>query len=155
GIDADERVDATAGAAVDDAHEPANRLGREVERKVGDHQDAIRLCHLASVDVVLFDRLKLVAEVLLDDVIHVHGQVCHARLDVGSFSPDAAGDQGLVVIGQVHERGEVPSQPHRVDDGEACLARRQTGQQAEHHRLEYLGGLNSAFVPGTDEHGTR
>ena len=79
----------------------------EVGREVGDHQNAERLGDLAGLGVVLLDRLELVAQVLLDHVLHVLGQVGQPLLDVLRLGPDAAGDERLVVVGQVHEGGEV------------------------------------------------
>ena len=52
------------------------------------------------------------------------GQVGQALLDVGHLGPDAAGHQGVVVVDQVHEVGEVLAQA--VTDGLARL--RQRGQ---------------------------
>ena len=49
-------------------------------------------------------------------------------------------DELLVVVGQVHERGEVLAEADRVDDREPHLARRQRGQEPEHDRLERLHG---------------
>ena len=40
-------------------------------REVGDDQEAVRLGQLARLVVVFLDRLELVAEVLLDHVLHV------------------------------------------------------------------------------------
>ena len=56
-------------------------------------------------------------------------QVGQSLLDVGRLGPDAAADKRLVVVGQVHEGGEVLAQADRVDDGEAHLARRQGRQK--------------------------
>ena len=77
--------------------------GVKFDREVGDDQDAVRLGHLAGLRVVLLDRLELVAQVLLDHVLHVLGQVGQPLLDVLRLGPDAAGDELLVVVGQVHE----------------------------------------------------
>ena len=96
----------------------------EVGREVGDDQDAERLGHLAGLGVVFLDRLELVAQVLLDDVLHVLGQVGEPLLDLLRLGPDPAGDQHLVVVGQVHEGGEVLAQADGVDDREPHLARR-------------------------------
>ena len=45
-------------------------------------QEAVRLGQFARLAVVLLDRLELVAEVLLDDVLHVLGQVFQLLLDL-------------------------------------------------------------------------
>ena len=148
----DQRVDAAPRTAADDADQPPDRVVVEVGREVGDDEDAERLGDLAGHRVVFLDRLELVAQVLLDDVLHVLGQVGQPLLDVGRLGPDAAGDQELVVVGQVHEGGEVLAQADGVDDGEADLAGRDRGQEAEHQGLEQGDGLVLAAVGRADEH---
>ena len=95
--------------------------------------------------------LELVAEVLLDDVLHVLGQVGQPLLDVRAVGPDARADQGLVVVGQVHEAGEVLAQPDRVDDREAHPPGRQRGQQPGHDRLQERDGLPRAPADRSDQ----
>ena len=110
GVDAQHDEHAAAGAAGHDALDALHgRLG-EIGRKVGHHQHAIRLGHLAGKGVVLLDRVELLAEVHLDDVLHVLGQIGQALLDVDGVGPDAAGHQLLVEVGQVHEGREVVAQ---------------------------------------------
>ena len=74
-VEHDERVDAAARAGAGDADEPAARVGREVDREVGDHQETERLGHLAGLSVVLGQRLELVTQILLQHVLHVPSQV--------------------------------------------------------------------------------
>ena len=74
------------------------------------------------MEVVLLDGLKLIAEILLDHVFHVRREVGQALLDMWQLGPDPAGDQLFIVIGEVHERGEVLPQAYGVDDGETDLA---------------------------------
>ena len=107
-----------------DAHQPAHGLHGEIRREVGDHQEAKRLGHFAGAGVVLLDGLELVAEILLDHVFHVSGQVGEALLDVPLLGPDAAADHGLVVIGQMHEGSKILAQADRIEDREPHLARR-------------------------------
>ena len=58
GIDAQQREDAAAGAAGDDALQAVGgRLG-EIGGEIGHHQHAVRLGHLARRAVVLLDRLE-------------------------------------------------------------------------------------------------
>ena len=80
------------------------------------------------------------------------GEVGQPLLDVLRLGPDAVGDQELVVVGQVHERGEVLAQADRVDDREADLAGRDRGQVAEHQRLQQLDRLVLAGVGRLDQH---
>ena len=79
----------------------------EVGRKVGDNQDPERLGDLAGHRVVFLDGLELVAQVFLDHVLHVLGQIGQALLDVLGLGPDPVGDQQLVIVSQVHERREI------------------------------------------------
>ena len=103
-IDADERVDAAARAALDDAHQLPRGRFAEVRREVGDHQHVERLGHFAGLGVVFVDRRELVAEIFLQHRLHVVGEPRELLFDLPRLGPDAAGDELLVVVGQVHER---------------------------------------------------
>ncbi len=124
----------------------------EIGREVGDDQDPERLGDLAGHRVVLFDGLKLVAQVLLDHVLHVLGEIGQPLLDVLRLGPDPVGDQELVIIAQVHECGEVFAEADRIDDGVADLARRHRGEIAEHERLKQQDRLVLARVGRLDQH---
>ena len=134
GVEHHQGVDAAPRAAVDDADQPPQRGVVEIGREVGDDQDPERLGDLAGHRVVFLDRLELVAQVLLDHVLHVLGEIGQPLLDVLRLGPDPVGDQQLVVVAQVHEGGEVLAQADRIDDGEPHLARRNRGQVAQHQR---------------------
>jgi hypothetical protein len=60
-------------------------------------------------------------------------------LDVVRFAPRLAGDQSLVVIGQLHEGGGVLAEADRVDEGKAHLARRQGSKQPRRQRTHGVG----------------
>src|SRR5260370_33179708 len=91
GVHAYERMDATTWAAADDAHQPPDRLGTEVEREIGDHQNAVRLRDRAGVDIVLLDGLKLIPQILLGDGLPVAGQIREPLFDGPHLRPAAAG----------------------------------------------------------------
>ena len=94
-----------------------------------------------SPAIVLYSsmRLELVAQVLLDDVLHVLGEVGQPLLDVRRLGPDPVGDEQFVIVAQVHEGGEVLAQADRVDDRVPHLARRHRREVAQHQRLEQHG----------------
>ena len=75
-----------------------------------------------GVGVVGGDRLVFVAEGLLDHQLHVLGDVGKTLFDLLRFGPDPAGDEQLVVVGEVHESGEVLAEAEWVDDRESGLA---------------------------------
>ena len=103
----DQRVDATASAGAGDAREAADGFLGKIRRQIRDHQEPVRFGQLARLRVVVVDRLELVAQVLLDDRLHVLGQVRQPLVDVLGLRPDPPADERLVVVGQVHEDGEV------------------------------------------------
>ena len=83
----------------------------EVGREVGDHQDPERLGDLAGHGVVFLDRLVLIAQVLLDHVLHVFGEIGQALLDVLRLGPDAAGDQELVISARCMKAAKFSPRP--------------------------------------------
>ena len=82
GVEHDQRVNAAPRTAVDDADQPPQGRVVEIGREVGDDQDPERLGDLAGHGVVFLDRLELVAQVLLDHVLHVLGEIGQSLLDV-------------------------------------------------------------------------
>ena len=138
-VDGDDDVHAAARPRRGDAGEPpGTRLG-EVGRKVRDADELVGFRDL-RVGVVVADRRVLVAEILLNDDLHLLGDVAELLLDQRRFGPDAAGHQQLVVVGQVHEAGELLAEPEGVDDCEPGLSRGNAGGDPQHQRLHEPGG---------------
>ena len=152
GIEREQCINAAPRSRADDAHQPPRGGLVEVAGKVGHDQHSERLGHLAGVGVVFLDRLELIAQVLLDHIFHVSLKVGEPLLDVRRLGPDPAGDQELVIIGQVHEGREVLSQPDRVEDGESDLAGRNGREEPKHECLEQLDRLTLGGVAGLDQH---
>ncbi len=151
GVQRDQGVDAAAGPGADDAHQPSGGRLVEAGRKIGHDQHPKRLGHLAGIGVVLLDRLEFVAQVFLDHIFHVSLKVRQALVEMRRLGPDPAGDEQLVVIGQVHERRKVLAQPDRVEDGESDLAGRDGGEEPKHERLEQLHRLALARLGRLDQ----
>ena len=149
GVPVDQGVYAAAGATGEDAGQAAGRRVTEVGGKVTHHHEAVGLGDLARVPVVLRDRLVFIAQVLLDDVLHVLGKIGETLLDVPCLRPDLAADQLIVVVGQVHEARKVLTEPDGIQDREADLSRRDGNQQPHHDGLQRLHGpvasLGTAF----------
>ena len=95
------------GAAGGDAQQALGGGLAEVRREIRDDQEVILLRDLARLLVVLGDRRVLVAQIHLDDLLHVLVQVGQPLLDLARLRPDAAVDELLLVVGQVHDAGEV------------------------------------------------
>ena len=123
----------------------------EVHGKVGDDQHAKWLGDLAGLGVVLFDRLVLIAQILLNHRLHVSSHVGEPLLDLLLLGPDPRADELLVVVGQVHEGREVLAQADGIDDGEAKLARRNGGQQPKHDGLDGLNCSGAALFAGLEQ----
>ena len=114
-VDGHQHIHAAPRTAGGDARQPAGGRFGEVHRKIRHDQNPKRLGHFAGEFVVLVDRLEIVAQIFLDHVFHVLGQVGQPGFDVLRLGPDAVGDQHFVEIGQVHEAGEIlaPARPDR------------------------------------------
>ena len=141
----DQGVHAAPRAAVYDAGQAARGLFTDARGEVRHDQEPVRLCQRTGLAVVLLDRLKLVAEVLLDDVLHVIGQVLQLLLDLDYLGPDPSAHQGLPIVAGVHESGEALAQARGIDQGEADPARRQRGKQPDHHGPQGLDRLGPAL----------
>ena len=75
----------------------------------------ILLRHAASLRTIVFgDRGVFIAQVHLDDFLHVLIQFGQLLLEVARLRPDAAVDAAFLVIGEVHEGRKILSEPDRV-----------------------------------------
>jgi hypothetical protein len=81
----------------------------------------------------------------------VSGQIAQALLDVHFLGPDAPAHQGVVVVGQVHETGEVFAQSDGVDNGEVHASGRQGREQAGHGGLQGRDGGAARLGAGLHE----
>ena len=138
-VDRDDRVDAAPRAGGGDARQPAGtRLG-EVGREVRDNDEAIRLRHL-GVGVVVADRFVFIAQIFLDHQFDLLRDVDKTLFDLLRLRPDAARDEEFVIVGQMHESGELFAEAERVDDREPALAGRDATGDPQHERLHHVGG---------------
>ena len=146
-IPVNEGVNPALGTAGRNAHQALGGHVAEVRREVGDHQHVVLFGHAAGLFVVLGDALVLVAQVHLDHLFDVLVELGEALLNLVALGPDTAVDQALFIVRQVHETGEVLAQAHGVDDGEAQLAWRCVGQQAQDDVVEraYHGGFTGVL----------
>jgi hypothetical protein len=114
----DERVNATPGAAGGNIKQPAAGGFTEVHRETGDHQEMIFLSHGTRLRVIFHDGGKFIAQIHLDDLLHVLAQFRELFFDLLALRPDAAVDVAGLVISQVHESGETLAESDGVNDGE-------------------------------------
>ena len=99
----------------------------------------------AGLFVVFGDVRELVAQIHLDDLLDVFVEFGEALLDLGGLGPDAAVDERFLVIGEVHQPGEILAEAHRIDEHKRRAARRMRGEQAQRDRLSArVGGPSSA-----------
>jgi hypothetical protein len=101
--------------------------------------------------VVVVDGRELVAKIFLDDRFHVLGQVAQADVDVLRIGPDAPADKSFVVVGEVHEAGEILPEADGVDDREPHASRRKRGEQPQHDGLDRAHRFLPAGAVGLDE----
>ncbi len=74
------------------------------------------------------------------------GEIGKPLIDVLGIGPDARADQRLIVIGQVHETGEILTERNRIDDGKPHATGRKLGEQPRHHHLKRAKRLGAAFL---------
>ena len=133
-------VHAAPGSAADDAEEAPDRQVAEVHREIGDDQEVVRLGDSAGLCVEFRDGGVLVAEVKLGDFFDVLVQLNEPLLDVFGLRPDAAIDQAVLVIGQVHEAGEALAEAHGIQDGKHDATGRRNGEQPQHQVVKRSDG---------------
>lgn len=124
------------GSAGGDAEEALGGEVAEGRGEIGHDDEVIFLGDVAGLLVVFGDGRVFIAEIHLDDFLHVLVQVGEALFDLRGLRPDAAVDQMFRVVGQVHDAGETLAQADRVDDRETDLSGRRGGEQAQHDVVE-------------------
>ena len=105
----------------------------------------VRLRDFARVLVVLLDRFEFVPQIRLKNRLHVAGQIGQPLLDVCGLGPDSACHHQLVIIGQMHESGEILAKSDRVEDRETYLARRERCEQTQHRNLQQVNGRGATL----------
>ena len=140
----DQRVDAAPGAAGGDAQQAPGGGLAEVHREIGDDQEVVLLRDVARLLVVFGDGGVLVAQIHLDDLLHVLVQVRQPLLDLPGLRPDAAVDELLLVIRQVHDAGEVLAEADGIHDGEVQPAR---GRRDSRRRMMLLSAPMASSCP--------
>ena len=99
----------------------------------------------AGVGIVFGDGRVFVAQIHLNDLLHVVIQFGEFLFDLLRLSPDAAVDVAGFVIGQVHDAGEILAKADGIKDGEADFARRHGGKEAVD---DVVDGRNRIFAGG-------
>ena len=136
---------AATGAALQNACEALGGLVGNIHREVRHHQEAIGLSNLAGLFVVCLNRWVLVAQVLLNDRLHVLSEVRKSLLNVTHISPDSISDQQFHLVCQVHEPGETLAEPHWVHEDEACFASGNGNQESGNRVLQDAQPISAAL----------
>ena len=142
---------AATGAALQNAGETLGGLVRNIDREVRHHQEAIGLGNFAGLFVVGLNRGVLIAQVLLDDRLHVLSEVRKSLLNVPHVRPNSVGDQEFHLVCQVHEAGETLTKPHRIHEDESCLAGRNGNQEPRDRVLQDAQPISAAFGGSIDQ----
>jgi len=69
-----------------------------------------------------------------------------AFLDLRALRPDPVVDERFLVVGEVHQPGEVLAQSHRIDEDERSAPRWMDGEQAQGDGIEREGGITAAVA---------
>ncbi len=146
-----EGEDSAARSALGDALEPLRSDITEGGREVGHDEEMIFFGNASGLLVVLGDGFVLVAQVHLDDFLDVLALFGQPFLDLVALGPDAAVDETLLVIAEMHQAGEVLPEAYRIDDGEAELAGRGGRKQAQDDVVQGTDDFGVARVGGFKE----
>ncbi len=126
----------------------------KIRREIGNDQNAEGFRNLAGLYVVFLDRFELTAQILLNHVLHVRGQIGKAFFDLLLFRPDAGADQRFVEIGQVHEARKIIAQTDRIDHRKLYLSRGHGREKPQHYRLHRLHGNGPTLVASLQDEGS-
>ena len=132
----DESEHAATRPAGGDAQEAADGQITEVDREIGDDQEVIRLGDAARLFVVICDGRVFIPEIELGNLFDMLVQLSEALLDLIGLRPDAAIDEAVFVIREVHEAGEALSEVERIEDREHHPAGRRAREQPQHQVVE-------------------
>jgi hypothetical protein len=147
----DEGEDAAPGAAGGEAEESAQGGIGEMGGEIGDDEEVPGFGDTAGLGVVIGEGAEFVAEVELGDFFDVITEVGEALFDLVGLGPDAAVDEAVFVIGEVHEAGEALAEADWIEEGEQGAAGGAAGEQAEHEAIEGVQGGVASGVGGFDQ----
>ena len=85
-----QRVNAAPGTAGRDAHQSLGRHIAEIGGKIRNHEKMVFFSNHTSLLVVFRDRLVFVAQIHLDDFLHVLIEFSQFLLDLAALGPDPA-----------------------------------------------------------------
>ena len=91
--------------------------------------------------VVFRERLVFVAQIHLRDLLDVLVEIGEALFELRLLRPDAAIDEPLLEIREVHDAGEVLAEANRIKNREGEPARRRAGEQAQHEIVQRADDL--------------
>jgi hypothetical protein len=136
---------ATTRAAGGDALQALHRHFAEVRRKIRDDEELIFLREATGLGVVFGERRVFVAQIHLRDLLDVFVEVGEALLDLRLLRPDAAVDEALLKIREMHDAGKVLAEADRIKDRERQSSGRRAGEQAQDEIVQRADDL---LVPG-------
>jgi len=149
----DEREDAAARAVGGDVTEPARGGLAEIHRERGDDQEKIFFGDAAGLRVVFRYGCVFVAEIHLDDFLHVLVQLREFFLELRRLRPDAAVETALLVVRKMQERGKILAKADRIENCEAQFAGRGGGQQAKNEVVDHAESLLAGGLAGLEQDG--
>ena len=113
----------------------------EVRREIRDDEELIFLRETTGLRVVFRKRRVFVSQIHLRDLLDVFVEVGEALLDLRLLRPDAAVDETILEIREVHDAGEVLSEADRIKNRECESSRRCAGEQAQDEIVERADDL--------------
>jgi len=102
-----QRINTAPGAAGSNAQQPPGGNVAEIHREIRYDKKLILLRNDPCLLVVLRDSGVFVAQIHLDDLLHMLVEIGQPLVDLRALRPNLAVDELLLVIGKVHHPGEV------------------------------------------------
>src|ERR1039458_6359698 len=149
-IPMNECINAATRAVRGDVAQPPRGGLAKIHRERRDDEEVIFFRDAAGLRVVFRDGRVFVAQIHLDDFLHVIVQLRELLLELRRLRPDAAVEAAFVVVRQVRQRGKILSEADGIKNREAQFPRRRGGQQTENNVVDRTKSLVAAGLAGLE-----
>src|SRR5206468_12783295 len=130
-----QRKHAASCAAGSNPQQTPDRRLAKVRREIRNYDEMIFLGDLPGRSIVFGNGRVFVAQIHLDDLLHMLGYSRESVFNLVALRPDSAVENVLFVIRQMRDTRKILSKLHRINDRKTQLSRRRGREQAKDDRV--------------------